>query len=136
VSIIAAGMAGASLRDPKLIPERRKINTDNREAALEFLEKNGYKYIPGSQANFFMVDVKRPGREFQESMLREKIAIGRTWKAMPTYVRVTVGTAEEMTKFRTAFVKCMDMPANSKVVAFSNHDGLYIPSELDRHAYA
>ena len=44
VSLISAAMAGASLRDPNLVPTRRKINTDNREATLEFLEKNGYKY--------------------------------------------------------------------------------------------
>jgi histidinol-phosphate aminotransferase len=135
VSIIAAAGAGASLRDPSLVPARRKINTDNREATLEFLEKSGYKYVPGSQANFFMVDVKRPGREFQEAMFKEKIAIGRTWKAMPTYVRVTVGTSDEMAKFQTAFVKCMDMPVSSKTVAYAHPSGLLIPSELD-HVYA
>ena len=131
VSLISAAGAGASLRDPALVPTRRKINTDNREATLEFLEKNGYKYLPGSQANFFMVDVKRPGHEFQQSMLNEKIAIGRTWKALPTYVRVTVGTADEMAKFQTAFVKCMDMPVTSPTVAYAQPSDLYIPSELD-----
>jgi len=132
VSLISAAMAGASLRDPNLVPTRRKINTDIREATLEFLEKNGYKYLPGSQANFFMVDVNRPGREFGQNMLKEKVAIGRTWAAMPTYVRVTVGTADEMAKFQTAFVKCMDMPVTSKTTAYLEHSGLYIPSELDR----
>jgi histidinol-phosphate aminotransferase len=131
VSLISAAGAGASLRDPNLIPTRRKINTINREATLEFFEKNGYKYLPGSQANFFMVDVGRPGREFQQSMLSEKIAIGRTWKAMPTYVRVTVGTADEMEKFKAAFVKCMDMPVTSPSVAFTRPPDLYVPSELD-----
>jgi histidinol-phosphate aminotransferase len=133
VSLISAAGAGASLRDPSLIPTRRKLNTDVREATLEFLEKNGYKYLPGSQANFFMVDVRRPGREFQESMLSEKIAIGRTWKAMPTYVRVTVGTNDEMAKFKTAFVKCMDMPVNSPTPAQTS--SLHLPSELD-HGWA
>lgn len=131
VSLISAAGAGASLRDPDLVPTRRKINTDNREATLEFLEKNGYKYISGSQANFFMVDVKRPGREFQQNMLNEKIAIGRTWKAFPSYVRVTVGTADEMAKFKTAFVKCMDMPVMSTTAAYSEYHELHIPSELN-----
>jgi histidinol-phosphate aminotransferase len=131
VSLISAAGAGASLRDPTLVPTRRKINTDTREATLEFLEKNGYQYIPGSQANFFMVDVKRPGREFQRNMLDEKIAIGRTWKALPTYIRVTVGTPDEMAKFQAAFVKCMDMPATSPAVAYSQESELYIPCELE-----
>jgi histidinol-phosphate aminotransferase len=120
VSLISAAMAGASLRDPNLVPTRRKINTDIREATLEFLEKNGYKYLPGSQANFFMVDVNRPGREFMQNMLKEK-------------VRVTVGTSDEMAKFQTAFVKCMDLPVQSKTTASLTPSGLYIPSELDRH---
>ncbi len=132
VSLLAAAMAGASLRDPSLVPARRKINSDNREATLEFLEKNGFKYVRGSQANFFMVDVKRPGREFAMNMLSEKVAVGRTWSAMPTYVRVTVGTAEEMAKFQAAFVKCMDMPAGGKTTAFLARPEIYIPTELDR----
>jgi histidinol-phosphate aminotransferase len=131
VSLISAAMAGASLRDPSLVPARRKINTDIREATLEFLDKSGYKYIPGSQANFFMVDVKRPGHEFVENMLKEKVAIGRTWKVMPTYVRVTVGTSDEMTKFQAAFVKCMDLPVTSPSVAYIRPVG-HLPSELDR----
>lgn len=80
-----------------------------------------------------MVDVNRPGREFMQSMIKEKVAIGRTWAAMPTYVRVTVGTADEMAKFQAAFVKCMDLPVQSKVTAMLTPSGLYIPSELDRH---
>jgi histidinol-phosphate aminotransferase len=133
VSLIAAAMAGASLRDPDLVPMRRKINTDVREATLEFLEKRSYKFLAGSQANFFMVDVNRPGREFGQNMLKEKVAIGRTWAAMPNYVRVTVGTAEEMEKFQQAFVKCMDMPVGSKNSAYFDHGvNLYLPSELDR----
>ena len=78
-----------------------------------------------------MVDVRRPGHEFQQNMLNEKIAIGRTWKAMPTYVRVTVGTADEMDKFKSAFVKCMDMPITSPSVAYTLTPGIHIPSELD-----
>lgn len=131
VSLISAAGAGASLRDPTLVPTRRRINMEIRETTLEFLEKSGYRYIPGSQANFFMVDVGRPGREFQQNMLKEKIAIGRTWKAMPTYVRVTVGTADEMKKFEMAFVKCMDMPTTSATVACSQTADFYIPSELE-----
>jgi histidinol-phosphate aminotransferase len=78
-----------------------------------------------------MVDVKRSGREFQQNMLNEKIAIGRTWKALPTFVRVTVGTADEMAKFQAAFVKCMDMPVTSPTVANSETSSLYIPTEMD-----
>ncbi len=133
ISIVSAAAARASLTDKELVPLRRKINGDIREETLAFLTKKGYKIVPGSQANFFMVDVGRPGSEFHKAMLEEKISIGRTWPSMPTYVRVTVGTKDEMAKFQTAFVKCMDKKPDTANGAASLHMPEYhIPSELYR----
>jgi histidinol-phosphate aminotransferase len=141
ISITSAAAAHAGLMDKDLIPTRRKINADNRAETLEFLTKKGYKIIPGSQANFFMVDtgvnqIPPPGMRggpFQQSMLKENVAIGRTWPALPTYVRVTVGTKDEMAKFQTAFVKCMDMaPSTAPTTAELYIPTHHIPSELYR----
>ncbi len=108
VSMATALACLASIQDANLIPQRRKVNKEIREATLEWLDKSGYKYYPGSQANFFMVDVERPGREFAALMQREEVYIGRTWAAMPNYVRITVGTAPEMKKFQSAFARVYD----------------------------
>jgi histidinol-phosphate aminotransferase len=133
ISITSAAGARAGLQDKDLVPLRKKINSDIRSETLEFLTKHGYKIIPGSQANMFMVDVKRPGGEFQQAMLKQNIAIGRTWSAMPNYVRVTVGTKAEMEKFQTAFVKCMDMPPGTANGAAELHlPQFHVPSELYR----
>jgi histidinol-phosphate aminotransferase len=133
ISITSAAAARASLQDKDLVPLRKKINSDIRSETLEFLTKHGYKIVPGSQGNMFMVDVKRPGKEFQTAMLKENVAIGRTWSAMPNYVRVTVGTKAEMEKFQTAFVKCMDMPPGAANGAASLHlPEFHVPSELYR----
>jgi len=119
------------------VPLRKKINADIRAETLEFLAKKGYKFVPGSQGNMFMVDVNRPGREFQAAMLKENVAIGRTWAAMPNYVRVTVGTKEEMAKFQTAFVKCMDTaPGTVNGTAALHLPEFHIPSELHRGQFA
>ena len=132
ISITSAAGANAAMLDKDLVPLRRKINADNRDATLEFLTKHGYSVVPGSQTNFFMVDVKRPGGEFQSAMLDENVAIGRTWASMPTYVRVTVGTKDEMAKFKSAFVKCMDKaPASANGASLRYHPALN-PSELHR----
>jgi histidinol-phosphate aminotransferase len=132
-SITSAAAARASLQDKDLVPLRKKINGDIRTETLAFLTKHGYKVVPGSQGNMFMVDVGRPGREFQASMLKENVAIGRTWSAMPNYVRVTVGTKAEMEKFQTAFVKCMDMPPGAANGAATLHaPEFHIPTELYR----
>jgi histidinol-phosphate aminotransferase len=133
ISITSAAGARAGLQDKDLVPLRKKINSDIRSETLEFLTKHSYKIIPGSQANMFMVDVKRPGGEFQQSMLKENVAIGRTWSAMPNYVRVTVGTKSEMERFQTAFVKCMDMPPGAANGAAALHlPEFHVPSELYR----
>jgi histidinol-phosphate aminotransferase len=133
ISITSAAAARASLQDKDIVPLRKKINSDIRSETLEFLTKHGYKIVPGSQGNMFMVDVKRPGREFQMAMLKENVAIGRTWSAMPNYVRVTVGTKAEMDKFQTAFVKCMDMPPGAANGAAELHlPEFHVPSELYR----
>jgi len=102
------GMAGAaaSLKSKSLVPERRKIIAGVRTDVLAFLDKHNFKYVP-SVSNKFMVDVKRPGNEVIEAMRKEKVYIGRVWPSWPTYVRVSVGTQDEMNKFKTAFLKVM-----------------------------
>lgn len=102
------GMAGAaaSLKVPTLVPERRKIIGAVREDVLSFLDKNNFKFVP-SVSNKFMVDVGKPGKVVIDAMAKEKVYIGRTWPSWPTYVRVSVGTQEEMNKFKLAFVKVM-----------------------------
>jgi histidinol-phosphate aminotransferase len=132
VSITSAAAANAALLDQDLVPLRRKINADVRSETLAFLAKHGYSVIPGSQANFFMVDVKRPGGEFQSAMLGENVAIGRTWASMPTHVRVSVGSRSEMQKFQAAFVKCMDQPSTTVNGAAALHVPALNRSELDR----
>jgi histidinol-phosphate aminotransferase len=98
--------ATASLKSKTLVPERRKIIGDVRADVLSFLDKHNFKYVP-SVSNKFMVDVKRPGGQIIEAMRKEKIYIGRVWPSWPTYVRVSVGTQDEMDKFKTAFLKVM-----------------------------
>lgn len=102
------GMVGAnaSLKVKTLVPERRKIIADIRNNVFEFLDKNKFSFVP-SVSNKFMVDVKRPGAEIVKAMAAEKVFIGRVWPAWPTHVRVSIGTKEEMEKFKTAFLKVM-----------------------------
>jgi histidinol-phosphate/aromatic aminotransferase/cobyric acid decarboxylase-like protein len=102
------GMLGAnvSLKQKYLVPERRKKIADVRADVLGFLDQHNFKHTP-SVSNKFMVDVGRPGREIIVAMQKEKIYIGRVWPSWPTYVRVSIGTQEEMDKFKTAFLKVM-----------------------------
>ena len=104
--VTAVVAAIASLKDPNLVPERRRINAGIRQQTFDWLSRNGYSFIP-SESNCFMVDVKRPGQEIRDAMAKENVLVGRIWPIMPTYVRVTVGTQEEMQRFQSAFQKVM-----------------------------
>jgi histidinol-phosphate aminotransferase len=102
------GMAGAtaSLQVKDLVEKRRKIIGDIRENTFEFMSKHNFSFIP-SESNKFMVDVKRPGKEVIATMAKDHVYIGRVWPVWPTYVRVTIGTKEEMARFQTSFLKVM-----------------------------
>jgi len=104
--ITGMAAASASLAQKNLIPERRKLIGDVRDDTLAWLSKNKFRYVP-SVSNCFMVDVKQPGDDIVMALRREKVYIGRVWSAWPTYVRVTVGTRDEMTKFKATFSKVM-----------------------------
>ncbi len=104
--ITAVVAATASLKDPNLVAERRRINASIRQETFQWFDRNGFSYIP-SESNCFMVDVKRPGQQVRDAMAKENVLIGRIWPIMPTYVRVTVGTQEEMHRFQNAFQKVM-----------------------------
>jgi histidinol-phosphate aminotransferase len=58
-----------------------------------------------------MIDTGRDGKGVIAAMRARNIYIGRTWPVWPTYVRISVGTPDEMAKFQTAFKAVMDAPA-------------------------
>jgi len=100
------GMVGAtaSLKVKDLVAKRRKIMGDNREDTFNFLTTKNVEFIP-SESNCFMMNVKRTGTAFAKDMAAQNVYIGRAWPVWPDWVRVTVGTREEMAKFKEAFVK-------------------------------
>jgi histidinol-phosphate aminotransferase len=103
----AMAAATASLKVNGLVPGRRKAVADVRDDLCAWLSKKGYGFIP-SEANMVLVDGGRPGREVTQAMLRHKVAVGRSWPSLPTHVRVTVGTRDEMARFKAAFARVMD----------------------------
>jgi histidinol-phosphate aminotransferase len=110
--ITGMAAAAASLKQPGLVPARRKIIADTRNSTFAWLDSKGYKYIP-SLSNCFMINTGRPGREVIAAMRQHDVYIGRTWSIWPTCVRITVGTPHEMEVFQAAFEKVMNSPASA-----------------------
>ena len=121
--VTAVAAAIASLRDDKLVAERKKINADARAETFEWLTKNGYSFVP-SQSNCFMLDTRRNGNAVKDAMQQRGVYVGRVWPSWPSYVRVTVGTPTEMTAFCSAFKQVADAPVSAHL------DGPRLTGEL------
>ena len=109
--VTALAAANASLADPDLVPTRKKIIGDIRRETVAWLKTGGYKVIGDPQSNCFMIDTGRAGHGVIAAMQEKKVYIGRIWPIWPNAVRITVGSADDMAKFRLAFKQVMDAPA-------------------------
>ena len=109
--VTALAAARASIADPELVPSRKKIIGDIRRDTIAWLKTSGYKVIGDPQSNCFMIDTGRAGHGVIAAMQSQKVYIGRIWPIWPNAVRITVGSADDMAKFKTAFKSVMDGPA-------------------------
>ena len=105
--IFAVAAAKASLDDPNVIAERKKYTGDVRRETLDWLTSKGYA-VTQSTSNCFMVDTKTSSHDVITAMAARNVYIGRPWPAWPSWVRVTVGTPDEMAQFRAAFQTVMN----------------------------
>ncbi|EQB07102.1 aminotransferase [Sphingobium quisquiliarum P25] len=107
LSITAMACGNAVYTESGLIKARREEMIANRDETIAWLTKKGIKVQPGSEANMFMMDWKKPAKDMQAALLAtpEKVQIGRNWPIWPTVSRVTVGSADDMAKFRSAVEK-------------------------------
>ncbi len=124
--ITGSAAANVSLLDAALVPTRKQIIAETRNSTFSFLTANGYKFIP-SQSNCFMIDTGRNGREVIAAMRQKNIFIGRTWPIWPNSVRITVGTPEEMDRFKAAFKQVLDAPASTAGLRVTEARGLSFP---------
>ena len=102
VNIMALAAAVASLNDPDQVANGCRLNSEARAFVTSELDAMGYKQIP-SQANFIMIDVKRPVPPLIEAMQQRSVQVGRLFPALPNHMRVTIGKKTEMETFLSAF---------------------------------
>ena len=106
LNIMALAAATASLEDPDQVTEGRRRNAETRAFTIAELEKMGFNTIP-SQANFIMIDLKRPVVPIIPSMKNRNVEVGRLFRAMPNHLRLTIGKKAEMESFLVAFRQVM-----------------------------
>ncbi|MEN5090992.1 pyridoxal phosphate-dependent aminotransferase [Pseudomonas protegens] len=94
----------ASLEEPGLLAERKRLNNQLRDQTIAWLKNRGFR-CTASQANCFMIDVRRPAQELVDALAAQHVKIGRVWDNWPNWARVSVGSEQDMQRFRTAFAK-------------------------------
>jgi histidinol-phosphate aminotransferase len=102
----------ASLKDTAAQADVKRKTIETRKKTAAELEAYGYKTIP-SETNFFMVHLG--GRQVQpviDEFRTKKVLVGRPFPPMTDFMRVSVGTPEEMGRFVTAFKEIF--PAKGK----------------------
>jgi histidinol-phosphate aminotransferase len=106
VNIMALVAAVASLKDQDHLTRGRKLNSEVKKVVCGELDRLGYNYIP-SHANFMMIDLRREVRPIIDALRNRSVEVGRIFPALPTFLRVTIGTSSQMNVFLRVFKEVM-----------------------------
>jgi histidinol-phosphate aminotransferase len=104
----------AALKDTASQAKVKQLNIQIREKTIAELQHLGYEVIP-SQTNFFMVRIDRDVVEVGKEFRKRGVLVGRPFPPMTKHLRVSVGSADEMARFMTAFKQIF--PAKSTTSA-------------------
>jgi histidinol-phosphate aminotransferase len=100
---VRAVMAAAALGDG-FVTERRAARNRVRAEVCRWLDAKGRRYIP-PQGNFVLIEIGRDVSEVISKMLAEGVAVGRKFETVERWMRVAIGTENEMARFERAFEK-------------------------------
>jgi len=101
VMALRGAMAALAERET-LVPQRRAGLVRRRSELCDWLRQKNVRYIE-PHANFVMMDIGRDVKESGKQMLGRGVAVGRPFPPLDGMLRVTIGTDQEMKKFREVF---------------------------------
>ena len=96
----------AALKDTARQEWVKRQTIELREKSRRELKAFGYETIP-SDANFFMVHLKRPVVPVIDEFRKRGVLVGRPFPPLNESLRVSIGTPEEMQRFHAAFREIM-----------------------------
>jgi len=102
----------ASLKDKEGQAKTKALNKQIREDTIAKLRALGHEVLP-SEANFFMVGLKREVSDVAPEFQKRDVLVGRPFPPMTQHLRVSVGNQAEMDKFLAAFKEIMATPAKT-----------------------
>jgi len=107
VSSLAQAAARASLKDPSQVERSRQVNEEGKQFLYAQFEEMGLEYVP-THANFILLDTGMNSVGLFDLLMRRGVTVrtGEIW-GLDTFIRVTIGTAEENEQFITALRHCL-----------------------------
>lgn len=99
----------AALKDTASQARVKQVTVELREKTAKELTQQGYSVIP-SEANFVMIDIKRPVQPVIDAFKTKGVLVGRPFPPMVQHLRVSIGTPEEMQRFHGAFREIFATP--------------------------
>ena len=102
-NLVAQEAALAALDDEKFVERSLRINRAGRERLGHEMDARGYRYYP-TQANFLCIHVDQASKPFCERVAANGVTIRPlTSFGLPDWIRVTIGTDEQIDRFLIAF---------------------------------
>lgn len=96
---LAQAAAAAALDDTMFLHKTIHLVHEGLDFLYDCMERLGLEYFP-SQANFFLINVKRDADEIFENMLRKGVIVrSMTSYGYPEYIRINVGLPVENVRF-------------------------------------
>jgi histidinol-phosphate aminotransferase len=103
ISIVTARGVLAALADrDTILADRAARFRKVRDELTAWLRSKNLKYIEPN-ANFIMIELGRDVRTVSGPMVSKGVAVGRPFPPLDTWMRVSIGSAAEMDKFRRVF---------------------------------
>jgi len=105
VPVLALRAATAALAErDTLVPTRRTKIAQARKELCDWLTNKNIRFID-PHANFVMIDVGRDAKSFGTEMRRYGVVVGRPFPPLNNMLRVSIGTDQEMARFREVFLQ-------------------------------
>lgn len=106
VNVLAATAAMASVSDAAHVREEQRRNREAKAFARGVFEKAGYE-VGASDTNFLMIDLKRDTQPVRMACRANGVAVGRAFPPLTTWLRVSIGTMDEMQRASEVFRKVL-----------------------------
>lgn len=108
VNALAQAAAVAALDDIDHVRKSQLLNNVGKKYLYEQFELMGLPYVP-TEANFIFVDTRRDCRQVFQALLKKGVIVrsGDVF-GFPNFIRVTIGTTDENTRFIRSFQEVLE----------------------------